>query len=315
MINVNLNKTPGGTNFVPAKCTFCGTEQAVDPTQQCTVCHNCGKAFITKNAIQNYNSPYQNGAFGQHVSSGAQQGYSAPQQFYPQSAPPKKKHTVWWILGWIFCFPIPLTILISRSHSLGKSLKIGLIAAAWIVYLIIFFPKGTHRTTDTRTLPEPERPAVTTTVRIAATEPTTEATTETTASTTEITETAAESETNTETAVQETGVPANSDVSFADVKRAVDNGDYSLVTPEFKATMDAYEAFYDQYIAFMKKYTSGQYDIMGMLNDYTEMIAQMDEWSRKIDAIDETKLSPADDAYYLLVTLRIEQKLIGAMLK
>ena len=103
------------------------------------------------------------------------------------------------------------------------------------------------------------------------------------------------------------------DVSFADVKAAVENGDYSLVTPEFKETMDAYEAFYDEYIAFMKKYTSGEGDMMSMLGDYTNMLAKMEEWSAKIDAIDENTLSPADDAYYLLVTLRIEQKLLGAL--
>ncbi|MEE5993418.1 MAG: DUF6591 domain-containing protein [Oscillospiraceae bacterium] len=103
------------------------------------------------------------------------------------------------------------------------------------------------------------------------------------------------------------------DVSFADVKAAVENGDYSLVTPEFKETMDAYEAFYDEYVAFMKKYTSGEGDMMSMLGDYTNMLAKMEEWSAKIDAIDENTLSPADDAYYLLVTLRIEQKLLGAM--
>ena len=103
------------------------------------------------------------------------------------------------------------------------------------------------------------------------------------------------------------------DVSFADVKAAVENGDYSLVTPEFKETMDAYEAFYDEYIAFMKKYTSGEGDMMSMLGDYTNMLARLDEWSAKIDAIDENTLSPADDAYYLLVTLRIEQKLLGAL--
>ena len=102
-------------------------------------------------------------------------------------------------------------------------------------------------------------------------------------------------------------------VSFADVKAAVENGDYSLVTPEFKETMDAYEAFYDEYIAFMKKYTSGEGDMMSMLGDYTNMLAQMNEWSRKIDAIDENTLSLADDAYYLLVTLRIEKKLLGTV--
>jgi hypothetical protein len=33
----------------------------------------------------------------------------------------------------------------------------------------------------------------------------------------------------------------------------------------------------------------------------------------KIDAIDTTKLTPADDAYYFIVTMRIEKKLLGAI--
>lgn len=115
-------------------------------------------------------------------------------------------------------------------------------------------------------------------------------------------------EPTTETATQET---ATSAVSFDDVRKAVENGDYSLVTPEFKETMDAYEAFYDEYIAFMKKYTSGEGDMMSMLTDYTTMLGRLSDWSQKIDAIDEETLSPADDAYFLLVTLRVEQKLLG----
>ena len=50
---------------------------------------------------------------------------------------------------------------------------------------------------------------------------------------------------------------------------------------------------------------------MSMMNDYMTMMNRMEEWSDKIDAIDESTLTPADDAYYLLVTLRIEQKLLG----
>ena len=79
--------------------------------------------------------------------------------------------------------------------------------------------------------------------------------------------------------------------------------------------MDAYEAFYDEYIAFMKKYTSGEGDMMSMLTDYTTMLGKLSDWSQKIDAIDEETLSPADDAYFLLVTLRVEQKLLGAAMQ
>ena len=75
--------------------------------------------------------------------------------------------------------------------------------------------------------------------------------------------------------------------------------------------MDAYEAFYDDYIAFMQKYTSGEGDIMAMMNDYMTMLSNVEVWSRKIDAIDESMLSVADDAYFLLVTLRAEQKLLS----
>lgn len=105
----------------------------------------------------------------------------------------------------------------------------------------------------------------------------------------------------------------DNEVSIFDIKEAVENGDYSLVTPEFKETMDAYEAFYDEYIEFMDKYNSGEGDMVGMLNDYTEMLAKLDEWSKKIDAIDETTLTPADSAYFVLVTLRVEKKLLGAI--
>lgn len=109
----------------------------------------------------------------------------------------------------------------------------------------------------------------------------------------------------------ESKADTDSEVSFFDVKKAVESGDYSLVTPEFKQTMDAYEAFYDDYIAFMRKYTSGQINFMEMLDDYSYMLKKMDEWSELIDSIDESELSPADDAYFLLVTLRIEQKLFS----
>ena len=44
---------------------------------------------------------------------------------------------MWWVLGWIFIFPVPLTILILRSKTLKPVLKVLIIALAWIVYIAI----------------------------------------------------------------------------------------------------------------------------------------------------------------------------------
>lgn len=90
--------------------------------------------------------------------------------------------------------------------------------------------------------------------------------------------------------------------------------DISLVDPEFKALMDEYESFYDDYIAFMKKYNSDIDNMLSMLNDYTNMMEKLNDWTKRIDDIDPDSLTPADNAYYLLVNLRIEKKLTENLL-
>ena len=42
-----------------------------------------------------------------------------------------------WVLGWIFIFPLPLTILLLRKKDMKPGLKYGIIAAAWLLYLVI----------------------------------------------------------------------------------------------------------------------------------------------------------------------------------
>ena len=54
-----------------------------------------------------------------------------------QPAPKKKSKIVWWVLGWIFIFPIPLTIIIARNKKLKTGVKVAIIIAAWGVYLLI----------------------------------------------------------------------------------------------------------------------------------------------------------------------------------
>lgn len=67
---------------------------------------------------------------------------------------PKKKKTWLWVLGWICIFPLPLTILLLRKKDMKPALKYGIIAVAWIIYLIIGLG-GNSSDTKTTTQTEP----------------------------------------------------------------------------------------------------------------------------------------------------------------
>lgn len=79
---------------------------------------------------------------------------------------------------------------------------------------------------------------------------------------------------------------------------------------EFKAAMDSYEAFIDEYVAFMKKYEKSDgtdpqmiADYGKYINKYTEMAASFAEW-------EDEDLNAAETAYYIRVQGRVSQKLL-----
>ena len=79
---------------------------------------------------------------------------------------------------------------------------------------------------------------------------------------------------------------------------------------DFKAAMDSYEAFFDKYVEFMNTYKNdGQ--PANMLADYLDMMSQYSDTMSKLDAIDESTLTPEQDQYYLEVMTRINQKLLS----
>jgi len=53
-----------------------------------------------------------------------------------------KKNTWLWVLGWIFVFPLPLTILLIRSTKLNKGVKSFIIIIGWILYALILLSGG-----------------------------------------------------------------------------------------------------------------------------------------------------------------------------
>lgn len=72
--------------------------------------------------------------------------------WYPQenrsNAQPKKNNMWLWILGWICIFPIPLTILMLRNKNMKPTVKYGIIAVVWVVYLLIGLSGGKEKSSD-----------------------------------------------------------------------------------------------------------------------------------------------------------------------
>ena len=55
--------------------------------------------------------------------------------WYTDSGKPEKKRRTWlWVLGWIFLFPVPVTILVARKKNLNTVLKVFLILLAWFAF-------------------------------------------------------------------------------------------------------------------------------------------------------------------------------------
>ena len=86
--------------------------------------------------------------------------------------------------------------------------------------------------------------------------------------------------------------------------------DDSAVRPEFKEAMDSYEAFFDEYIAFMEKYANSDGDL-SLLTDYMQYMAQYAETMESLESIDENELTTAELLYYSEVMGRISQKLLS----
>lgn len=80
------------------------------------------------------------------------------------------------------------------------------------------------------------------------------------------------------------------------------------VSPEFKKQMDDYEAFFDEYVSFMKQYMNNPSDptllskASGIMSNYSTMLSDF-------ESIKNKSLSAADAAYYSEVSARILKKL------
>lgn len=131
-----------GAHEFKHKCNNCGTVFAegeycpkcgVKAGQRPRVCPNCGREYYS-NACPTCG--YVKGGNG----STTERTRSPATMTISQTEKPVKKRKTWlWVLGWLFIFPLPLTILLVRNKQMNKVVKIIILVIAWLFYLLIAF--------------------------------------------------------------------------------------------------------------------------------------------------------------------------------
>ena len=83
----------------------------------------------------------------------------------------------------------------------------------------------------------------------------------------------------------------------------------SGIDPDFKAAMDSYEKFFDDYVDFMKKYQKNPGDL-SLLKDYAKFMSQYTDTMNKLNSIDQSELNDAELAYYMDTVNKINKKIL-----
>lgn len=86
----------------------------------------------------------------------------------------------------------------------------------------------------------------------------------------------------------------------------------STIRPEFKAAMDAYEEFYDEYCDLMAQYAKNPSNL-SLLGKYGQMMTKMAEVDAAFEKWNDADMTTAEAAYYLEVNGRVLQKLAKVM--
>lgn len=89
--------------------------------------------------------------------------------------------------------------------------------------------------------------------------------------------------------------------------------DNTAIRASIKEFCKSYEAFIDEYCAFMKKYKSASAtDAAGMMGDYLKFTTKLTDMESKAQKLDDGSWNDAETAYYSEVLLRCSQKILKA---
>ena len=247
------------------------------------------------------------------------------------------------ILGWIFIFPVPLTILMLRKKELKPAIKYGVIAAAWIIYLILVLVSRGNNKKQTNT--ETTRPSVQSeiqqessiTKQEISSAPAKQESSKPEESKAEdgksedgrkeessmpaessaIEETSEESkEESSEEIVEEESseeeASSEEESPEEESSEEAETIDQALIRDDIRDAIDSYEAFIDEYCEFLESYDSSD---LTMLAKYAEMLQKEVEMSQKFEALEDQELTEAEAFYYSEVSIRCSQKILAAASK
>lgn len=135
------------------KCPNCGATIRVKRGCEEVQCEFCGDTFFIDNP-NSFNS-VEAEEVGYQFERGRQRAQAeisrnnTSARNTSRRQPTKKKRRTWlWVLGWIFIFPLPLTVLLVRNQKMNKFIKFSAIAVAWLLYLIIASGGGSRNSTS-----------------------------------------------------------------------------------------------------------------------------------------------------------------------
>lgn len=139
------------------KCPNCGSRLTVDKSSGECVCDSCGGKFLLDDESTTQHVEFDNAEdAGYEFERGRQKAQAEARQASLQAAQRtanarnKKDNTIWWVLGWLFFFPIPLTILVCRSKSLSQKSKNIIVCIIWGFIAVYMLLSGFSKHNDPR---------------------------------------------------------------------------------------------------------------------------------------------------------------------
>jgi len=88
-----------------------------------------------------------------------------------------------------------------------------------------------------------------------------------------------------------------------------EKSDDSVLGAEFKAAMDSYETFMNEYVDFMKKYQDNPSDIR-LIGDYADYVKKYSDFVEDFEKWEDEEMNAAETAYYIDVQARVSKKLL-----
>ncbi len=176
-------------------------------------------------------------------------------------------------------------------------------------------PKIEHENTEKTSKTEPPATEPTTT-QPTETEPTTTQPPETEPTTTQPPETEPTTTQPPETEPPKTDPPETEPPVVETTTPEPTNNDGNMIDgmrADFKKAMDDYEAFIDEYIEFMKKYSESDGSSLTLLADYLDY---MEKYTQAVDSMSKWESDDMNDierAYYLEVMARCNKKMLESI--